>query len=68
MYMEDPKMHLEVALVRVPSDTSKSELIGTSRDRHLAAVVHQALRDELEMSARKVDSASTEAAEDSIQA
>ena len=55
-------MHLEVALIRVPSDTSRSELIGTSRDRHLAAVVHQALRDELEMSVRKVDSASPEAA------
>ena len=61
--MEDPKMHLEVALVRVPSDTSKSELIGISRDRQLAAVVHQALRDELEMSVRKVDGASHEVAE-----
>ena len=65
--MENHKMHLEVALVRVPSDTSKSELIGTSRDRQLAAVVHQALRDELEMSVLKVDSASREAAEDPTQ-
>ena len=65
--MENLKMHLEVALIRVPSDTSKSELIGTSRDRHLAAVVHQALRDELEMSVLKMDSASPETAEDSIQ-
>ena len=59
-------MHLEVALIRVPSDTSRSKLIGTSRDRHLAAVVHQALRDELEMSVLKVDSASPEAAEGSM--
>ena len=59
--MEDETMHLEVALVRVPSDTSKSELIGTSRDRHLAAVVHQALRDELEIAFLRVDSASPEA-------
>ena len=59
-------MHLEVALIRVPSDTSRSELIGTSRDCHLAAVVHQALRDELEMSVQKVDSASPEAAKGSI--
>jgi hypothetical protein len=65
--MEDETMHLEVALVRVLTDTSKSELIGTSRDRHLAAVVHQALRDELAMSVRKVDSASPEATEGPIQ-
>ena len=65
--MEDLKMHLEVALVRVPTDTSRSELIGISRDHQLAAVVHQALRDELEMSVRKGDSPSPEAAEDSIQ-
>ena len=65
--MEDLKMHLEVALVRVPTDTSRSELIGISRDRQLAAVVHQALRDELEMSVLKVDGASPEAIEDTTQ-
>jgi hypothetical protein len=59
-------MHLKVALVRVPDDISQSELIGTSCDPYLAAVVHQALRDELEAAVRKVDSVSPEAAESPI--
>jgi len=48
-------MHLEVALVRVPSDKSKSELIGVSLDPYLATIVHQALLDELEAAIRKID-------------
>lgn len=51
--------HLEVALIKVPSDTSKSELIGTSRDPDLAAIVHKTLCDELERSMQKVDDVRT---------
>ena len=60
--MAEKKIHFEVALVRVPEDTARSKLIGTSRDQDLAAIVHQALREELDDSFRLVDDASSELA------
>ena len=64
----NPETYLQVALIRMPPDTAKAELVGTSRDPCLAAVVHRALRDELDDAFRKIDSAGPEVAERASQA
>jgi hypothetical protein len=59
--MTDSRDHLEVALFRVSPREVRPEVVGVSRDQHLAAVVHQALCDELDEAARRVDHARPEA-------
>ena len=64
--MTTQQTHFEVALVRVPTETSNAELIGVSRNPRLAAVVSDAIREELEDSMSRLDLAGQEAAESSI--
>lgn len=58
--MTDPKDRLEVALFRVSRREARPTVVGVSRDPCLAAVVHQALRDELDEAIRRVDLARPE--------
>ena len=62
--MTDPKDRLEVALFRVSPRQARPEVVGVSRDPNLAAVVHQALRDELDEAIRRVNLAHPETAEE----